>query len=156
MSSILFTAKFPRPPKNGDEILIRGKLRENARKFSVNFCLPRPAGVSDQQSPTYIAYHFKTIYDDDGTSTVVQNWKNVIWDKEDIGDNIWHTDRSKVFTVIFRLHEDKIKVFADRIDHLPDYQFPLRLSLDGISTIELWDDVDVEEISFRYDNKPFD
>lgn len=150
-----FKAQFPRNPKNGDEILIRGRLREDTRQFSVNFCLPRPAGFSEQKSPPYIAYHFKTMYDEDGGSQVVLNWKNVNWQKEEILENIWHTDRGKDFTVIFRLHEDKIKVFVDCIDHLPDYEFLLQLPLDEIRTIELWDDVEVEEISFRYDNKTF-
>ncbi|KFB43669.1 AGAP001197-PA-like protein [Anopheles sinensis] len=95
------------------------------------------------------------MYHEDGRSQVVLNWKNVNWQNEEILENIWHTDRSKVFTVIFRLHEDKIKVFVDCIDHLPDYEFLLQLPLDQIRTIELWDDVVVEEISFRYDNNTF-
>uniref|UniRef100_A0A182PJ52 Galectin n=1 Tax=Anopheles epiroticus TaxID=199890 RepID=A0A182PJ52_9DIPT len=153
MSNRPFTAKFPRSPENGDEVLIRGKLCDDAKSFSVNFCLPRPPHVPNHQTPPYIVCHFKTIYDEDKASRVVLNWKNVQWQEEEVLDNYWHVDRSKTFCVIFRLHEDCIKVFADRVDHQPDYQCPVQLPLDQIESVELWDDVEsVEEISFRYDN----
>nr|XP_049463206.1 uncharacterized protein LOC120953078 isoform X3 [Anopheles coluzzii] len=119
--------------------------------FSVNFCLPRPAQVAEHQTPPYIALHFKTIYDErDDTSRVVLNWKNLQWQQEEVLDNYWHVDRSQTFRVVFRLHEDCIKVFVNSVDHPPDYQFPVQLPLDQIESIELWDDVEhVEEISFR-------
>uniref|UniRef100_A0A182NQU7 Galectin n=1 Tax=Anopheles dirus TaxID=7168 RepID=A0A182NQU7_9DIPT len=154
MSKRPFTARFPRFPENGDEVFIRGKLQDDARSFSVNFCLPRPPQTMQHESPPYIAYHFKTIYDEGGNSRVVHNWKNVRWQEEQVGDNHWHIDRSKTFRVIFRLHEDSIKMFVDCVDHPPDYQFQLQLPLDQIDSLELWDDVEtVEEISFRYDNR---
>uniref|UniRef100_A0A182VW32 Galectin n=1 Tax=Anopheles minimus TaxID=112268 RepID=A0A182VW32_9DIPT len=149
-----FTAKFPKTPADGDEVYIRAKLTDNARAFSVNFCLPRPPQVPQHKSPSYIAYHFKTIYDEDDDSRVVQNWKNVHWQEEEVHDNHWHVDRSKTFRVIFRLHEDCIKMFTDSVDHPPDYEFEVQLPLDQIESIELWNDVEnVEEISFRYDNR---
>uniref|UniRef100_A0A182JQT5 Galectin n=1 Tax=Anopheles christyi TaxID=43041 RepID=A0A182JQT5_9DIPT len=154
MSNRPFTAKFPTCPENGDEVLIRGKLHDNAKSFSVNFCLSRPSQVAENQSPPYIAYHFKTIYDENDDSRVVLNWKNVQWQEEEVLDNYWHVDRSKTFRVIFRLHEDSIKMFADSVDHPPDYQFPVQLPLDQIESIELWGELEsVEEISFRYDNR---
>lgn len=112
--------------------------------------------MSEYDTPPIIAYHFKTIYDEGGDSHVVLNWKNVYWQQEEKLENNWHTDPSEPFTVIFSLHEEKIKVFVDRIDHPPDYEFPLPLPLNNIFTIELWDDIeDVEEISFRYDNRTY-
>ncbi|XP_052901876.1 uncharacterized protein LOC128309508 [Anopheles moucheti] len=149
-----FTAKFPQTPENGDEVLIRGKLCDDARNFSVNFCLPRPPHFMPHQTPAYIAYHFKTIYDENGESRVVQNWKNVQWQQEQVSDNHWHEDRSETFRMIFRLHEDTIKMFRDSVDHPPDYEFAVQLPLNQIESIELWDGVEsVEEISFRYDNR---
>uniref|UniRef100_A0A182TFE0 Galectin n=1 Tax=Anopheles melas TaxID=34690 RepID=A0A182TFE0_9DIPT len=145
MSNRPFTAKFPRYPENGDEVFIRGKLKDDAK---------RPAQVAEHQTPPYIALHFKTIYDEkNDTSRVVLNWKNLQWQQEEVLDNYWHVDRSQTFRVVFRLHEDCIKVFVNSVDHPPDYQFPVQLPLDQIESIELWDDVEhVEEISFRYDN----
>ncbi|XP_049277082.1 uncharacterized protein LOC125760722 isoform X2 [Anopheles funestus] len=154
MSNRPFTAKFPKNPENGDEVYIRGKLLDDAKSFSVNFCLPRPPQVMQHQTPSYIAYHFKTIYDGNDESRVVQNWKNVHWQQEQVYANHWHMDRSKTFRMIFRLHEDSIKMFLNSVDHPPEYEFMVQLPLDQIESIELWDDVEaVEEISFRYDNK---
>ncbi|XP_050071378.1 uncharacterized protein LOC126559289 [Anopheles maculipalpis] len=150
-----FTAKFPKTPENGDEVLIRGKLHNDARSFSVNFCLPRPPHQTEHDTPSFILYHFKTIYDDaSNASRVVQNWKNLHWQQEEVFENRWHVDRSKTFRVIFRLHEDCIKMFVNSVDHPPDYEFSVQLPLDQVESIELWDDVEnVEEISFRYDNR---
>uniref|UniRef100_A0A182TAD0 Galectin n=1 Tax=Anopheles maculatus TaxID=74869 RepID=A0A182TAD0_9DIPT len=109
----------------------------------------------NNDTPSYILYHFKTIYDDENdASRVVLNWKNLQWQQEQVYDNHWHVDRSKTFRVIFRLHEDCIKMFVNSVDHPPDYEFSVQLPLDQIESIELWDDVEnVEEISFRYDNR---
>uniref|UniRef100_A0A182IKY0 Galectin n=1 Tax=Anopheles atroparvus TaxID=41427 RepID=A0A182IKY0_ANOAO len=155
MSLRPFKAQFPTNPKEGDEVLIRGTLKEHARCFSVNFCLPRPTEVPPHVSPPYIAYHFKTIYEDQGDGKVIQNFKNLEWHaKEKVSDNIWHTNRNEAFTVIFRLHEEKIKVFGNDIQHNPDYEYELTMPLEEIDTIELWDDVkEVKEIRFCYDKR---
>uniref|UniRef100_A0A182Q1K9 Galectin n=1 Tax=Anopheles farauti TaxID=69004 RepID=A0A182Q1K9_9DIPT len=157
MSKRPFTARFPTFPANGDEVIIRAKLKDDARKFSVNFCLPPPEMLQDGAPKPYIAYHFKTMYDANGASCVVHNWKNVQWQEELVVDNNWHVDRSKTFRVVFRLHEDSIKVFVGCVDHPPDYEFPLQMPLDQIDTLELWDDVErVDEISFRVLNNTAD
>lgn len=51
-------------------------------RFSVNFCL------ETNPNPTYIAYHFKTIFE---TNIVVQNFKTAgEWSEEIIEENTWY------------------------------------------------------------------
>uniref|UniRef100_A0A1Q3FPN1 Galectin n=1 Tax=Culex tarsalis TaxID=7177 RepID=A0A1Q3FPN1_CULTA len=85
-----FSAQFPKKPQIGDEVIVKARLKPNAKVFSINFILPTPPpvhkslsapafpsestvagqeqgccgrllGVS-KNSPPYIAYHFKTIF----------------------------------------------------------------------------------------------
>lgn len=148
-----FTAQLPRTPEYGDEILIRGKLKSDARNFSVNFCLPRPPQVPEHQTPPHIAYHFRTIFHDDGSSAVIHNWKNAVWQAETLEENYWMMDRNEKFTLIFRFHEEVFKVFAEDTQHTPDYEFGHQLPVEAITLIELWDDIEyVEEIAFKYSN----
>ncbi|XP_058448239.1 galectin-6-like [Malaya genurostris] len=151
MSNRPFTAQLPRKPEFGDEILIRGKLKSDARVVSVNFCLPRPAQLPDDQTPPHIAYHFKTIFHDDGSSAVIHNWKNCVWQDETVEENYWMLDRNEKFTLIFRFHEEVFKVFAEDTQHTPDYEFVHQLPMENILQIEIWDDIEyIEEIAFKY------
>ncbi|XP_058819334.1 galectin-12-like [Topomyia yanbarensis] len=179
MSERPFTVHFPKRPEIGDEIIVRGKLKSDAKVFSVNFILPLPppmlrsfaepdsALASSQnsqtchsnghsttaQSPPYIAYHFKTVFHDDGSSIVVQNWKNIVWQQEIRSPNLWLKDRKRPFGIIFRFHPDTIKVFAEHAHHAPEYEFEYQVPLESIRTLELWDDVEfVEEVTFRFRN----
>ncbi|XP_053680077.1 uncharacterized protein LOC128731007 [Anopheles nili] len=145
----LISLRFPKKPKNGDEVHIRGKLEDNAKTFSVDFCLPR--NPQDEESPSYVAYRFQTIYPEGPDSQVIQTWKNIEWRDNHMDENYWHTERTDKFSVVFRLYSESIKVFADRADHPPEYEFDLHLPLDQIEVIELRDDFEnIEEISFRY------
>ncbi|XP_053690753.1 uncharacterized protein LOC128739300 [Sabethes cyaneus] len=175
-----FTVQFPKKPEIGDEIIVKGKLKPNARVFSVNFILPLPppmvrsSSVPDSfvknsshgsgvccnngldtanPSPPYIAYHFKTVFKDDGSSVVVQNWKNLVWQQEVLGPNLWLKDRNRPFGLIFRFHHDTIRVFAEHTHHTPEYEFEYQVPLESIRTVQLWDDVEfVEEVTFRFRN----
>ncbi|XP_055608536.1 32 kDa beta-galactoside-binding lectin lec-3-like [Uranotaenia lowii] len=152
-----FRAQLPRKPAAGDEIVIRGKLKHNARWFSVNFCLPRPPHVPDDQTPPFIAYHFKTIFHDDGSSAVIHNYKNEVWQAESVEQNYWMMDRNEKFTLIFRFHDEVFKVFAEDTQHTPDYEFTHQIPFDMVEQIELWDDIEfVEEIAFRYQHDDID
>ncbi|XP_055543429.1 galectin-4-like [Wyeomyia smithii] len=156
MSVRPFVAQLPRSPQHDDEILIRGKLKSDARAFSINFCLPRPDQVPAKQTPPHIAYHFKTIFHDDGSSAVIHNWKNLVWQAEDVYENYWMLDRNEKFTLIIRFHEEVFKVFAEDTQHTPEYEFAHQLPFSMIQSIELWDDIEyVEEIAFKYKNKGF-
>ncbi|XP_055544849.1 uncharacterized protein LOC129729948 [Wyeomyia smithii] len=174
-----FTVQFPKKPEIGDEIIVKGKLKPNAKVFSVNFILPlspplrkstsvldsfvtsssssstccsNGVGTENQSSP-YIAYHFKTIFKEDGSSVVVQNWKNLVWQQEVIGPNLWLKDRNRPFGLIFRFHHDTIRVFAEHTHHAPEYEFEYQVPLESIRTVQLWDDVEfVEEVTFRFRN----
>lgn len=154
MSDRAFRAYLPKKPKSGDEILLRAKLKNDATRFSVNFCLSRPEGISECQTPPYIAYHFRTDFFDDGESVTIHNWKNAgIWQVQTDDTNVWITDRSALFLLIFRFHEECIKVFAEDTQHTPDYEFEHQFPMDAIRMIELWDDFEyVEELTFKYNN----
>lgn len=116
-------------------------------------CLPRPPTVCADETPPYVAYHFKTIFRDDGSSVVIHNWKNHFWQTESREENYWMYDRTKRFTLIFRFHNEAIKVFAEDVQHTPDYEFVHQFPFEDITTIELWDDIEfVDEISFKYKN----
>ncbi|XP_055638281.1 uncharacterized protein LOC129776582 [Toxorhynchites rutilus septentrionalis] len=174
-----FTALFPKEPQIGDEVIIKGRLKPDARLFSINFVLPFPAQVHngctcesvtseedvDHQctcthhpakargSSPYIAYHFKTVFHDDGSSYVAQNWKNIVWQPEERSANFWLDDRNDRFTLIFRFHYETIKVFVEDTHHTPDYEFEYQMPIDRIRTVELWNDVElVEELTFRFAN----
>nr|XP_019559192.2 LOW QUALITY PROTEIN: galectin-12 [Aedes albopictus] len=170
-----FQAQIPRKPAVGDEVIVKGMLKPDARVFSVNLILPQPppiqkslsapsespvkssskccASVQTSHSWPYIAYHFKVVFNDDGSSIVVQNWKNVVWQNEKRTLSHNFEDRTKPFTLIFRFHHDTIRVFVDHTHHTPDYEFEYQLPLERIRTVEVWDDVlYVEEVTFRFKN----
>ncbi|XP_062554543.1 uncharacterized protein LOC134219721 [Armigeres subalbatus] len=170
-----FRAQIPRIPEVGDEVIVKGMLKPDARVFSVNFILPQPPPVQKSESvPSesavnisqkcctppvtsvswpYIAYHFKVLFNDDGSRIVVQNWKNVVWQDERRTLSRNFKDRTKLFSLIFRFHHDTIRVFVDHTHHTPDYEFEYQLPLERIRTVEIWDDVYyVEEVTFRFKN----
>lgn len=152
MSDRAFRAYLPTKPKSGDEILLRAKLKDDAARFSVNFCLSRPEGISECHSPPHIAYHFRTDFFDNEESVTIHNWKNGgFWQAEIEEPNNWISDRSAVFCLIFRFHEEYIKVFAEDTQHTPDYEFEHQYPMEAIKMIELWDDFEyVEELTFKY------
>lgn len=44
-------------------------------------------------------------------------------------------------------------MFAEDVQHTPDYEFVHQFPFEDITTIELWDDIEfVDEISFKYKN----
>lgn len=138
-------------------------------RFSVNFILPQlpPAYeingqtehkccgqvATSNQSWPYIAYHFKVIFNDDGSRIVAQNWKNIVWQEEERTPSDLFQDRTRPFTLIFRFDRDTIRVFVDDTDCTSDYVFEYQLPLERIRTVEVWDDVEyVEEVTFRFGN----
>ncbi|XP_055609567.1 uncharacterized protein LOC129756666 isoform X1 [Uranotaenia lowii] len=149
-----FTVPLPRTPQRNDEVVIRAKLKGNAKWFVVNFCLPRPEQMSRNQRPPYIAYHFGTIFNDDGSSEVVQKWKNCEWKTATVLQNVWLHDRNRKFGLIFRFDDEVFKVFADNSQHSPEYEFGHQFPYQEIETVELLGDFEyVEEIAFRYFRK---
>lgn len=179
-----FSAQFPKKPQIGDEVIVKARLKPNAKVFSINFIMPTPPPVhkslsapasaaessatsvaglgccgrllAPKSSPPYIAYHFKTLFIEDGDdadSVVVQNWKNVVWQAELREPNRWLRDRKRPFTLIFRFHHDTIRVFVDHTHQAPEYEFEYQVPLERIRLVELWDDVEfVEEVTFRFKN----
>lgn len=154
MSNRPLLAYLPLKPNYGDEVLLRAKLKSNAKRFSVNFCLPRPDHITDEQTPPFIAYHFRTDFYEDGNASVVHNWKNCTWQDSVEDQNYWMYDLNEKFTLIFRFHEECIKVFAEDTQHTPDYEFEHKFPMESIKIIELWDDLEyVEEIAFKYNHE---
>ncbi|XP_050100862.1 uncharacterized protein LOC126581330 isoform X1 [Anopheles aquasalis] len=148
-----FVAYFPRKPEEFDEVVIRGKLTDNAQNASFNFCLRPPAGWPEDQTSPYIAYHLKISFTPEGESKVTQNWKNVEWQQEQVSKNWLVGDRSKPFTAVFRLLDNQVKVFADNVQHSPDYEMDMQLPIEEIHSVELWNDFEyVEELTFRFNN----
>ncbi|XP_055609679.1 uncharacterized protein LOC129756716 [Uranotaenia lowii] len=150
--SVNFILPHPPPPNQNAEPM-PPELGE--QPSTPEPCCGRPSGTHNHQksSPPYIAYHFKTVFegDEDDEGVVVQNWKNVVWQQEHRSPNTWLRDRRQRFSLIFRFHQDTIRVFVDHAHHGPDYEFEYQVPLDRIRYIELWDDVEfVEEVTFRF------
>ncbi|XP_052867686.1 uncharacterized protein LOC128273700 [Anopheles cruzii] len=149
-----FVAHFPQEPDDWDEVSLRCKLQDNARQFSVNFCVKAPdAWQASKIDAMPIMYQFKIVFPDKptGKSEVVQNWWHLNWMKEKKVDNTKLMDRTKPFTLVFRMFEAKMKVFVGAINHPPDYEYDLTLPLRDVRTVEVWEDFQhVEELSFRY------
>ncbi|XP_058060355.1 uncharacterized protein LOC131211035 [Anopheles bellator] len=149
-----FVAHFPQEPDDWDEVILRCKLQDNARQFSVNFCIKAPDGWEESKiDEKPIMYQFKMLFPEEptGKSEVVQNWWYMNWKREEMVENTKLTDRTQPITLVFRMFEAKMKVFVGAIDHPPDYEYDLTLPLREVCTVEVLEDFQhVEELSFRY------
>lgn len=141
MSDRPFVACFPKQIKIGDEVILKGKLTDNAKVFSVNFTVD--CGEN-------IAYHFKTMF---SKNIVVQNFKaGGEWHKPAINDdNTWTDGPGKKFVLTFHFDDNEVLVYSGDEDRSFQYRFEYQFDIGDIKTVQVWDDVDyISEIIFRY------
>lgn len=145
-----FSFRLPKAPSHGDEIAIKGVLRNDTKRFSINLCLDRPEGCDPDSEPEYIAYHLGLDFSDgSGVCRVTQSSRNVDWIEPLIC--IDEAFNARTVNVVLRLDEESIKVFHEDTQHAPDYEYNYQLPIGQIRTIELRDgDVQVEEIRLKF------
>lgn len=145
MSDRPFVAILPKPTKIGDEIILKGKIGDNAKGFSVNFTMD--CGEN-------IAYHFHTNFID---NTVQQNYKAAgQWHKPAISeDNTWTDGPGREFVLTFRFDDNDFLVYSGDENRNFQYKFEYQFDIGDIKAVQVWDDVDhIQEIIFRYANEP--
>lgn len=126
-----------------DEIILKGKIKDDAKVFSVNF-LPN--------YPWTVIYHFETNF---VTNDVIHNYKTENqWNNEIVETNTWIQGPSHEFHLTFVFHYDEILVYTGDEDRGYQYRFIHQFDIGDIYSVEVWDDVDyVSEITFRYKNE---
>lgn len=135
-----FVSIFPQRMNYGDEIILKGKVKDRAKVFSVNLALD--CGVN-------IAYHFETNFSD---STVTQRYKiNGQWRGESVSDNTWIDEPGQKFVITFHFDDDGILVYSGDEQRTFLYSFDYQFDVGEIKTIQCWDDVDyINEITYRF------
>lgn len=144
MSDRPFVAFLPQQIKECDEIVIKGKIKDIAKVFSINFTLDCGKNV---------AYHFETNFID---NTVKQNYKtNGEWDKsESIEENTWTNGPGHNFVLTFMFDDNEFLVYSEDEFRNFQYRFPYQYDIRDIKTVQVWDDVEyINEIIFRYKSK---
>ncbi|XP_058825633.1 galectin-4-like [Topomyia yanbarensis] len=148
LEKCFFSLQLPKEPAVGDEIVLKGVLKEDARRFSVNLCLARTEGNHPQAEPDRIAYHLGWKFCEDGCE-VMQCSKNSLWSDMQVCSDVWFNERK--ISVIFRFHADTVKVFIDHTQQPPEYEYEHQFPIEEIQSFELWDDFErVEEITLRF------
>lgn len=145
-----FSLRLPKAPRYGDEIAIKGVLRNDAERFSINLCLDRSDDCEPNAEPEWIAYHFGVDFSEGGDiCKVTQCSKNVNWiDPLIVEDDAFN---GRTLNIIVRLDEESIKVFHEDTQHAPDYEYSHQFPIEKIRIIELRDGIDrVEEIRLKY------
>lgn len=139
---LAFMAILPKQTQIGDEIILKGKIKDNAQAFSVNFVL------SCCPNPNNIAYHLKM---DFVGNRVTQNYKTIgIWNEERVNENTWIRSGQE-FVLTFHFDDSEILVYSGDENRCYLYKFDYKFDIGDIMSVQLWDDVDcVNEIIFRY------
>lgn len=127
-----------KPIQVGDIIILEGKIKDDAKQFSVNFRM---------EDPSDIAYHFRT--DFTSRQTVVHNRKvDGSWKHEIVENNTWIEGPGKSFSLYFFFDKNEIWVYNE--EDL-QYKFKLHAALDDIKYVQAFDDVEyIDEIAFEY------
>lgn len=139
-----FVAILPKQIKEGDEIVIKGRIKENAKKFSVNFTLD--CGEN-------IAYHFGTDFTDE---TVKHNYKTQgQWNEPaSIEQNTWTNGPGHGFVLTFFFDDNEFVVYSGDEFRNFQYRYQYQFDIRDIKSVQVWDDVDyINEIIFRYKSK---
>ncbi|XP_055701397.1 uncharacterized protein LOC129800784 [Phlebotomus papatasi] len=140
-----FCAVLPQQLKFNDEIVLKGKIKDNASVFSVNFCL------ESSPTPSYIAYHFKTLFRVDREVGVIHNHKNNSWGEEIVESNTWIDGPGEEFILTFLFTNRDITVYTDDDNRCFQYKYDHQLDIGDIRTVQIWDDLEyIREVIFRY------
>lgn len=134
-----FSAILPKPLQFGDKINLKGKIKNDANVFSVNFLL---------EYPLNIAYHFRTDFD---TNNVTHNYKSSgIWNDEVVEKNTWIDGPGREFNLTFFFDDKDILIYNSGGFQ---YRFGHKFNIGDIKTVQTWGDVDfISEIAFIYKN----
>lgn len=140
--NLAFMAILPKQTQIGDEIILKGKIKNNAHVFSVNFVLSCCPNANN------IAYHFET---DFVSNTVTHNYKKIgIWNEATVNENTW-IQSGQEFVLTFHFDDSEILVYSDDENRYFLKRFGYKFDISDIMSVQLWDDVDcVKEITFRY------
>ncbi|XP_055906510.1 galectin-9 isoform X2 [Eupeodes corollae] len=138
-----FIAIIPQSINEGDKVLLKGLVKDDAYEFSINFV----TGTSP--NPEDIAYHFKTIFSE---NIVVENSKrNGDWMDEQVKE--WPVSDGPGFALEFAFTGGNVYTYLVEDEHsrnLISY-YPLDYDLHEIDSVQVWGDVEkIQELTFRY------
>ncbi|XP_058448238.1 uncharacterized protein LOC131428353 [Malaya genurostris] len=151
LEKCFFSLQLPKEPAVGDEIVLKGVLKDDAKRCSVNLCLARTEGNHPQAEPERIAYHLGWRFYENGCE-VLQCSKNSIWSDTQFGSDDWISGRN--ISIIIRFHTDTVKVFIDHTQQPPEYEYEHQFPIEEVHSFELWDDFDrVDEVTLKYSNR---
>lgn len=139
-----FVAFLPKLLTIGDEIVLKGKIKDNAKMFSVNLTVD--CGEN-------IAYHFETNLTD---GTVIQDYKiGGKWrGSAKSVPNTWIDGDGQEFTLTFYFDDSGIVVYTGDESRNMQYEFEYFVDIGTVRAIQVWDDVQhISEIIFRYGKK---
>lgn len=126
----------------GDEIVLKGKIKDNAKVFSVNF-------VKDYNN---IPYHFKTDFD---KNVVIQNYKtDGQWREEIFETNTWIQGAGAEFVIGFYFDSSEFIVYGGDEKENFQYRFPYQFDIGDITSVQAWGDFEyINELTFCYGKK---
>ncbi|PZC84860.1 uncharacterized protein LOC110384645 [Helicoverpa armigera] len=141
----VFTANIPGTLKVGDRIEIGGKIKENARKMSVNLC------AQEGEEPRDVVLHFDVRFHRDNIISLSR--KNGIW----IGSGNYDTNYNMfvpgtIFRIIFEIKDtDVITIYCQGKFHS---NFLPKIPLTMARFIVAWADVErITHCYFHFSNK---
>ncbi|XP_053621462.1 uncharacterized protein LOC128681519 [Plodia interpunctella] len=141
----VFTANIPSLLKVGDRIEIGGKIKENARKMSVNLC------AQEGEEPRDVVLHFDVRFHRDNIISLSR--KNGIW----IGSGNYDTNYNMfvpgtIFRIIFEVKDtDVITIYCQGKFHS---NFLPKIPLSMARYIVAWADVErITHCYFHFGNK---
>ncbi|XP_013188270.1 uncharacterized protein LOC106133177 [Amyelois transitella] len=141
----VFTANIPSVLKVGDRIEIGGKIKENARKMSVNLC------AQEGEEPRDVVLHFDVRFHRDNIISLSR--KNGIW----IGSGNYDTNYNMfvpgtIFRIIFEVKDtDVITIYCQGKFHS---NFLPKIPLSMARYIVAWADVErITHCFFHFGNK---
>ncbi|XP_055850811.1 galectin-4 isoform X1 [Episyrphus balteatus] len=165
-----FIAIIPQSINDGDKVLLKGLVKDNANEFSINFA------TGTGPNPEDIAYHFKTIFPE---NIVVENSKrNGDWMDEQIKEwpasdgplkvhlalNYSHFPNNKDnpksssisgpgFALEFAFTSGYVYTYLVEDEHsrnlISFYEHDY--DLNEINSVQVWGDVEkIQELTFRY------
>lgn len=138
-----YTAIIPQSISDGDKIILKGLVKQDAYEFSINFA----TGTSPY--PEDITYHFKTILPE---NTVVENSKkNGDWMYEQRKE--WPGSDGPGFALEFAFNDGYIHTYMVEDEDSRNFisSFEHNSDLNEIDSVQVWGDVDkITELTFRY------
>ncbi|XP_031618099.1 uncharacterized protein LOC116337565 [Contarinia nasturtii] len=138
-----FMAILPQQTQVGDEIVLKGRIKNDAQIFSVNLtldCCPNPLNI---------AYQFKTNFVE---KSVSQNYKKVgIWNEGTEDELSWIQGPGQEFIITFHFDDNELLIYSEDENRNFLYKFDYNFDIGDIKAVQIWDDLDyVTEVIYRY------